>query len=556
MRCILSRVTATCVAAALLVSAAQAQALLGSQFTYQGRLLSNGVPVTGTVDVQFALMNNESAGSVVAGPLVANNVAVSGGVFTVPVDFGFAVFDGNARWLEIAVRMPAGSGGYTTLLPRQPLTAAPYALAMPGLSPDGQQNLGLQPGHYLAASPTDAFNYSGKTLGNYALGWFADPWSGTGATAWLSGYSGLKFFAGSQPRLAITETGLVGVGTTSPAAQFHVAGGTSNGVIRADSSSANAVLNLTTLGQIDWHVGVDRADGGKLKIGPAVGFGTEALVATSAGNIGLGTTNPQARLHIDGGTAGTSLSVSSAGTDPNSQYFAVVGGTNGPHSTGVYGVTNAATGQGVGVQGNSYSASGVGVAGSALAAIGNTIGVYGHAASPTGYAVYAIGRFAASGTKSFQIDHPLDPANRLLSHYCIEGPEPLNVYSGNVTTDAAGYATVQLPDYFEALNRDFRYQLTVIDEADSADFVAAKVVRGIRDNAFVVRTSQPNMAVSWRVEGVRNDRFVQAYGAPVEADKTAEQRGKYLQPELYGQPAEKGLFYGAVQRATPIGNEN
>jgi hypothetical protein len=200
------------------------------------------------------------------------------------------------------------------------------------------------------------------------------------------------------------------------------------------------------------------------------------------------------------------------------------------------------------------SANGYGVVGYSGANSGNTVGVYGIAASSsssaygvwgyapsTGFAVYASGRLGASGTKSFRIDHPLDPANYYLNHYCTEAPEPLNAYSGNATTDAQGYAVVQLPRYFEAINRDFRYQLTVVDSSD--DFVLAKVVREIQNNQFVIRTSKPFVKVSWRVEAVRNDPWVQHYGFQTEQEKEDEIKGKYLHPELYGQPQESAIHY-------------
>jgi hypothetical protein len=152
--------------------------------------------------------------------------------------------------------------------------------------------------------------------------------------------------------------------------------------------------------------------------------------------------------------------------------------------------------------------------------------------------VFADGSFAATGTKSFQIDHPLMPETHYLNHFCTEGPDPMNAYSGNVVTDAQGYATVQLPDYFESINRDFRYQLTCIGQ-----FAQAIVAEEIRNNQFVIRTSKPYVKVSWRVEAIRNDRWVQRYGYQTEQEKEDEIKGKYLNPELYGQPKEQGIHY-------------
>src|SRR5207244_577002 len=128
-----------------------------------------------------------------------------------------------------------------------------------------------------------------------------------------------------------------------------------------------------------------------------------------------------------------------------------------------------------------------------------------------------------------------------LFHYCSEGPEPLNVYQGRVVTDARGYAWVSLPHYFEEINRSPEYVLTVIDGSD--DFVLAKVSREIQDNRFQIRTSKPGISVSWEVKGVRNDRWVQMYGAPVEVPKPESQRGTYQRPELYAKPESMGTFY-------------
>ena len=155
--------------------------------------------------------------------------------------------------------------------------------------------------------------------------------------------------------------------------------------------------------------------------------------------------------------------------------------------------------------------------------------------------MYASGTFAATGTKSFQCDHPLDPANKYLNHFCAEGPAPYNIYRGNVVTDGRGYATVVLPDYFESINRDPAYQLTVVDEADQEQFVLAKVVAKVRNNRFTIRTSRPQTEVSWEVKAIRNDRWVQRYGYETVQEKEPGIRGKYVHPELYNQPLEVGL---------------
>jgi hypothetical protein len=102
------------------------RAPLGTEFTYQGRLTNGGAPANGSYDFTFALYDDPTGGAQVGSTLTRDDVSVSEGLFTVTLDFG-AVFDGTALYLEIAVRPGGDTGAYTTLAPRQPLTAAPYA---------------------------------------------------------------------------------------------------------------------------------------------------------------------------------------------------------------------------------------------------------------------------------------------------------------------------------------------------------------------------------------------------------------------------------------------
>lgn len=124
---------------------------------------------------------------------------------------------------------------------------------------------------------------------------------------------------------------------------------------------------------------------------------------------------------------------------------------------------------------------------------------------------------------SFKIDHPLDPDNKYLYHSFVESPDMMNVYNGNITTGVDGEATVELPSYFNALNKDFRYQLTVI-----GTFAQAIVLEEIDGNSFKIKTDQPNVKVSWQVTGVRNDDFAKARRMKVEVEKEAEMKGKRL----------------------------
>ena len=221
--------------------------------------------------------------------------------------------------------------------------------------------------------------------------------------------------------------------------------------------------------------------------------------------------------------------------------YGVSATTQSSHGNAVEGIDTNPDGNATGVYGQSGSSAGFGVKGFATSTDGNFhYGVYGVSAG-TAAAIFAAGDLAASGTKSFRIDHPFDPLNKYLVHFCEEAPKPYNFYKGRVKTNAKGYARVQLPDYFQAINKDWDYQLTVVDSSD--DFVLAKVAREIENNSFEIRTSQPNVTVCWRVEAERNDDYVQSRQISDVIAKEGPEKGKYQHPELHGAPPEMGIDY-------------
>jgi hypothetical protein len=144
----------------------------------------------------------------------------------------------------------------------------------------------------------------------------------------------------------------------------------------------------------------------------------------------------------------------------------------------------------------------------------------------------------SKGGGSFKIDHPLDPENRYLYHSFVESPDMMNIYNGNITTDENAEAVVTLPEYFEVLNQDFRYQLTVV-----GTFAQAIIARKVKDNRFVIRTSVPGVEVSWQVTGIRHDAWAEKNRIRVEVDKTDRERGYYLHSEAYGKPEELSIQY-------------
>ncbi len=227
------------------------------------------------------------------------------------------------------------------------------------------------------------------------------------------------------------------------------------------------------------------------------------------------------------------------------------GGTN-PRNYGVYGVTDGTNGLAVlGVSENTGDARAL--EGDVLQGTTQT-GIFTYVASsaPGNYAGYFSGPIyattASAGIKAFKIDHPLDPANKFLYHSSVESPDMMNIYDGNITTDANGNAKVELPSYFESLNKDFRYQLTCI-----GTFAQAIVAKKIENNIFYIKTDKPNVEVSWMVTGIRHDAVAEKYRIVPEVAKTENEKGKYLIPEAYGMPASAAML---LPSNTPKGNGN
>jgi hypothetical protein len=231
--------------------------------------------------------------------------------------------------------------------------------------------------------------------------------------------------------------------------------------------------------------------------------------ATVSTHVGIGTSSPTAPLHVVDDGHGAILAVSSIAGDNT-----------------LVGDNLATSGTGIGGFFYSASASGTGVVGE------NTAG---------GLAGEFFGNVQVNGTLSksagsFKIDDPVDPANKYLSHSFVESPDMKNIYDGMVVTDAKGYATVTMPNWFEALNGEFRYQLTPMNS-----FARATITQEIHDGKFRIRTNHPNVKVSWQVTGIRRDAYANAHRIPTEEEKPASEQGHYLHPELFGAAPEMGI---------------
>lgn len=182
-------------------------------------------------------------------------------------------------------------------------------------------------------------------------------------------------------------------------------------------------------------------------------------------------------------------------------------------------------------------------------------------AASSNFGMLSLTNSGAFGIKSFIIDYPLDPTQKTLRHFSVESDEVLNMYRGVVTLDANGQATVQLPEYFDAINTNVTYQLTAIGSSQPP-YVATEVA----NNQFGV-AGAPNTKVSWTVHAQRNDPTIQYFEAQsgthyrsAITDKKPNEQGKYLVPQAYGAAANQGIFYNAdreknAQEATQNYNE-
>ncbi len=395
-----------------------------------------------------------------------------------------------------------------------------------------------------------AFNSSTAAAINQTFQWKAEPANNNTAnpSAILSLLYGSGTTAPADTGLRLGPKGILGfaAGQTFPGT-----GSVSNVGLAAPSSdftvTGSPITSSGTLG-LSWTVAPDSNDtaNGIVKRDALGGFTASSIVAVSGYSDGV-----RGESTIGGGFGVNGRNVTYGGT----------GVTGTGDAYGVSGVALSSSGNGLignganaGVYGS--SSSGYGVYGT-----GGRYGLYGASTSLTavgavstgtgealyvenlagGYAGVFEGDVLVAGnlsksSGSFQIDHPLDPSNKFLYHSFVESPDMMNIYNGNVTTDKDGDAVVTMPDWFEALNRDFRYQLTVMGQ-----FAQAIVAKKMSGNHFAIKTDKPNVEVSWQVTGVRHDAWANAHRIPVEQEKPEGQRGLYLNPELFGASAEKSI---------------
>ena len=433
-----------------LLSLAPAEAApLGTAFTYQGQLIQNGSPVTNAADFQFTLWDALSASTQVAGPVAVNNVSVTNGQFTAAIDFGSVVFNGDARWLQIAVRSPAGSGTFTTLSPRQPLTAVPYALQTRGMFVSSSGNVGvgttapsrpfhvfnaaLVPTRFESSHPTAAVAEFRNTTSNAT--W---EYSVTGTSPPFGEPAGSMYIhkqGNGFPGLVITPDNRIGIGTPTPLAKLHigngdfVAGATGQEwYFHTRSSFGGDFLHIT-----DNDAGVPQFQRGlTIHQNGVIGSHGEHLFYNTS-SINVGAINPDPPPGTPTFPAGTPTYRAGA----ISMY-----GPAGQTRFGVWSRYVAASNTWFPNQAQLFmdAADGTRVLRIECAGEGGAQG-----ASSTIYCT----NFSASGTKNFLVPNPDNPEQDI-SYACLEGPE-CGMYVRGTAQLTDGEAHVSLPATFTSL---------------------------------------------------------------------------------------------------------
>lgn len=461
---------------------------------YAGTALdAGGVPMTGPLTVTAELFEEQEGGAPLWREIQQVPVDDRGryviylGAATPMPQIAFS--EERARWLAISL---AGRA-----LPRVMLMAVPYALRAADAD-----TLGGQPASTFVRSRVDGRLETGAGVVAEA------PVEGSGVPNQLAKFNGPTTLGSS----IITEsaTNRIGVGLTDP---------TGAGVVDSvftirnfDNNTGFAVLNQTQQRRFALNT---LADGSWILYDGMSGTWNPGL-SQRAGAIGIGTTSAAARLSVL--TTASSVEAVRGESTSSTGVRGVSGNLVGVHGTGGAGGVLGTSTSGTGVSGTSTNGTGI---------VGST--TFGLAGEFFG-GVHVNGTLTKS-SGSFKIDHPLDPANKYLSHSFVESPDMLNVYNGNVTLDDRGEAWIHLPEWFEALNRDCRYQLTPIGAPGPNLYVAAKV----SGNRFKIAGGTPAGEVSWQVTGIRQDAWANAHRIPVEEDKPPSARGSYFQPKEHAQ---------------------
>ncbi|MGD0180546.1 MAG: hypothetical protein ABSC15_12090 [Terriglobales bacterium] len=515
-------------------ASAAANAVVPPVVKFSGVLTDiNNKPVTGAVGVTFSLYKESEGGAPLwvetqnVTPDKTGHYSVMLGSASTQGLPGSAFASGEARWLGVQAQ------GQTEQ-PRTLLMSVPYALK----ALDAETVGGLPPSAFVKAAAPGVASAANSNTPAAAI-------SGSGTANHVTKWTGTSTLGNSN--IWDGPNGNVGIATTSPSAKLDVNGAA---VIRSNATVDGSLTAgpITATSSSSGGTGVFANAGSSTASNGVIAQGATGVAgyATVAGSIAL---------YGDAGNSTGSNGVVGYGATGVAGNSTITGsyGTYGSGSTGVWG-NSTGTGANVGV---------LGLGATGVQGVGDTWGVLGQSSSTTGsgggfsnsssgdalftynqsggYAAFFDGNVDVDGNLSkaggsFKIDDPIDPANKYLYHSFVESPDMMNIYNGNATTDASGSAVVTLPEWFETLNRDFRYQLTVMGQ-----FAQAIVASKVANHQFTIKTDKPNVEVSWQVTGIRQDAWANAHRIPVEVEKAQADRGLYLHPELFGAPSEKSI---------------
>jgi len=536
---------------------------------FQGLLKDgSGNPVSnGSYSVIFTIYDSATGGINLW--TETQSVTTIGGNFTTLLGSGTAIpdstFNDSTRYLGIKV------GADPEMTPRQRLASVGYSYVSSQWTSAGQDLFRVNGNVGIGTGPSPGYKLWVYNLGSspFALrgvigeadnSSFGDAYGGYFRGNSSSGGSGYGVYASGGTHGVDAIGGTYGVDATG--GSYGVIGHTSLGTgVWGTSSSGDGVIGSSLSN--DGVVGTSTSGTG-VYASSSSGPGIEAFGGTN----GVEATGTARGVYATGGDYGI---VASGGT------YGVYGASSVSSFSPVYGcygaATNTSTGHAYG--GNFYGFSTGGGIGYGVSGTGSLFGVYGSG----GYGVYGVsstnggyGVFGSNGGNSatwagyflgdtrvtgnlevlgfifkpgggFKIDHPTDPANKYLYHSFVESPDMKNIYDGVVTIDAKGEAIVTLPDWFGAVNKDFRYQLTCI-----GGFAPVYVSEEISTNQFKIAGGTAGMKVSWQVTGIRQDAYANDHRIQVEEDKPVAERGKYLHPKELGMPEALGVNYEMTQK--------
>src|SRR5213593_2951286 len=285
-------------------------------FAYQGRLTEGGSPASGNYDLQFALFDSLSGGTQIGSTFSRSETPVSAGVFNVQLDFGVNAFPGADRFLELGVR-PAGVGAFTTLAPRQQISSTPYAIrTLKATTADGLSNAcvecvqdaqinsvagskitGAIP---IASIPSGSESYIQNTTNLQANANFNIGGSGTVGNLNTNGAS--TFGGITAPPAAPGGQGRIYFDSATNKLRVSENGGSFVNLIGANGVSGSGTTNTIPL----WSAGTTLGD---------------SAITQSGSNVGIGTTSPAGKLHVNGefvlDAAGPTLHTGTAAVEQN-----------------------------------------------------------------------------------------------------------------------------------------------------------------------------------------------------------------------------------------------